>query len=149
MTTNPWAWQDGRNPYRSTAFQVLGLGVEVRGRAAIRAHVKTRRQRVHNAPERYLLFGNPLTEADINEAEQRIQDPATRLLDELCTHRPPPDSGWRNPENLAELTEIEQRLRALAPPDIPPEPTLNPTALCALIPPVRPRTFAPLWTHDG
>jgi hypothetical protein len=87
MTTNPWAWQDGHNPYQSTAFQVLELDVNLRSRAAIRAHVKTRRQRVRNAPERFPLFGRVLSEADINEAEQRIQDPRLRLIEELRTER--------------------------------------------------------------
>jgi hypothetical protein len=89
LTTNPWAWQDGRNPYQSTAFQVLALEVDVRGRAAIRAHIKARRQRVRNAPDRFPLFGRLLSEADINEAEQRLQDPRLRLLEELRTERPP------------------------------------------------------------
>jgi hypothetical protein len=146
MSTSQWAWQDGRNPYRTTAFQVLALGVNLRGRAAIRAHIKTRRQRVHNAPERFLLFGNTLTEADINEAEQRIQDPASRLLDELCTHRPPTGPEAPTEEHRAELSAIAAELESLAPQGGVPPVTVNTTELARLVPPARPRTFDPLWT---
>jgi hypothetical protein len=106
MTTNPWAWQDGRNPYQWTAFQVLALDSNLRGRAAIRAHVKARRQRVRNAPERFPLFGRLLSEADINEAEQRIQDPRLRLLEELRTQRSPAKPPEPDSNGAADLTAI-------------------------------------------
>ena len=103
MTTNPWAWQDGRNPYRTTAFQILALGPQVRGRAAIRAHVRTRRQRIASAPERFRAYGRLLDEAGINEAAQRLAKPQTRLLDELRTHRPAAPSARARPEPVDRL----------------------------------------------
>src|SRR5690349_4738034 len=103
MSGSRWAWQDGRNPYRSTAFQVLALAVTVRGRAAIRAHITARRQEVR---EGVGLFGKPLTEADVDEAERRIQDPTSRLLEELCTHRPPAGPDQLTEEHLAGLPAI-------------------------------------------
>lgn len=84
---NPWAW-NGANPYRGTAFQVLGLSPAVTGRASIKAQVQKRRQRVRNAPERFPLFGELLDEARINEAEAAISKPEGRIYAELCTHRP-------------------------------------------------------------
>jgi hypothetical protein len=149
MSTSQWAWQDGRNPYRSTAFQVLALDVNLRGRAAIRAHIKTRRQRVHNAPERFLLFGKALTEADINEAEQRVQDPAARLLDELCTHRPPAGPDTPAEAHRTELSAITAELETLAPQNGVAPVTVNTAELARLIPPARPRTFDPLWTFNA
>jgi hypothetical protein len=149
MTTNPWAWQDGRNPYRSTAFQVLALEVNVRGRAAIRAHVKARRQRVRNAPERFPLFGRLLSEADINEAEQRIQDPRLRLLEELRTHRPPAKPVESDQDGVSELTVLGTRLAELAGPAAAPPTWINVDALCQLVPPLRSDSIEPLWTRDG
>ncbi|AKH85767.1 hypothetical protein AA958_30090 [Streptomyces sp. CNQ-509] len=88
MTDNPWAWRDGHNPYRTTPFQVLALSPEVSGRAEIRNHVRKRRQRIERRADRYPLFGRTLRVAEVNAAEDRIKDPAARLLAELCTHRP-------------------------------------------------------------
>jgi hypothetical protein len=146
MAVNPWAWQEGRNPYTATAFQVLALDVNLRGRAAIRAHINARRRRVRNAPERFPLFGRPLSEAEINEAEERILDPEGRLLAELCTHR--------QRSTRLEVEDLEQRLDALTNPgDRPavnaPKVSVNRNALRALVPPPSPRTFAPLWTDHA
>lgn len=142
-----WARQDGRNPYRSTVFQVLGLGVEVGGRAAIRARIAARRQQAQDEP--VLLFGNPVTEADITEAAHRVQDPTTRLLDELCTHRPPDDPPAPTEEHHAELAAIVAELESLAPQDPVAPVTVNTTELARLIPSARPRSFDPLWTFES
>lgn len=141
-----WAWQDDRNPYRSTVFQVLGLGIEVSGRAEIRARIAARRQQVQD--ELVLLFGNPVTEAAITEAAQRIYDPTSRLLDELCTHRPPEGPVAPTDEHLAELATIVAELESLAPHDTVAPVTVNTAALARLIPPARPRSFDPLWTDE-
>jgi hypothetical protein len=85
---NPWAWREGRNPYRSTPFQVLDLPLDVRGRGAVKARVEKRRRRIASAPTRYPMFGKVLSEADVNAAEKEILDPESRLLAELRTHRP-------------------------------------------------------------
>ena len=88
MTDNPWAWRDGHNPYRATPFQVLALGPDVQGRAAIRNHVRKRRQRIERRADRHPLFGRTLRVAEVNAAEDRIKDPVQRLLAQLCTHWP-------------------------------------------------------------
>jgi hypothetical protein len=142
-----WDWRDGRNPYRSTAFQVLGLDVHVAGRAAIRAGIAARRQQVLEG--HVLLFGVPVTEADLAEAARRVQDPTARLLDELCTHRPPDGPEAPTGEHLAELAAIVAELESGAPRDRVAPVTVNTTELARLIPPARPRTFIPLWTPEG
>ncbi|MGO4750212.1 hypothetical protein AB4212_16580 [Streptomyces sp. 2MCAF27] len=90
MADNPWAWRDGHNPYRATPFQVLALSPELSGRGAIRNHIRKRRQRIERRADRYPLFGRTLRVAEVNAAEDRIKDPALRLLAQLCTHRPEP-----------------------------------------------------------
>ena len=87
MAENPWQWLGGRNPYRRTAFQVLDLGLEVHGRGSIQRQVERRRARIRNAPRRHRLFGEELTEAEVNRASQVLQDPEARLYAELCTHQ--------------------------------------------------------------
>jgi hypothetical protein len=141
-----WAWRDGRNPYRSTVFQVLGLDVNLSGRAAIRARIAARRQQAQDEP--VLLFGNPVTEADLTEAARRSQDPTSRLLDELCTHRPPDGPEAPTEEHHAELAAIVVELESLAPQDPVAPVTVNTTELARLIPPARPRSFDPLWTFE-
>ena len=93
MTENPWAWRDGHNPYRTTPFQVLALSPEADGRGAIRNHVRKRRQRIERRADRYPLFGRTLRVAEVNAAEDRLKDPAQRLLAQLCTHWPEPPAA--------------------------------------------------------
>jgi hypothetical protein len=97
MTDNPWAWRDGHNPYRATPFQVLALAPDLGGRGAIRSHVRKRRQRIERRADRYPLFGRTLRVAEVNAAEDRIKDPAQRLLAQLCTHRPEPSARAAGP----------------------------------------------------
>jgi len=143
MPANPWIWHEGHNPYRSTAFQVLALGVDVRGRAAIRAQIRLRRQRIQSAPERFPLFGRTLSEAEINEAEEQIQDPAARLMAELCTHRPRPAH--------IDLGDLGDRLAAIAAHhhgDTPATVSPNWQELRRLVAPPQRRLFDPLWADD-
>jgi hypothetical protein len=111
---NPWAWQDGLNPYRSTPFQILDLDPTLAGRGAIRAHAQRRRRRIERAADRYPLFGRTLTVADINRAEEQLADVEGRLLAELLTHRPERTGD----ELTAELLDAFPRL--------PPPPAPNP-----------------------
>jgi hypothetical protein len=131
-------WRDGKNPYRATPFQVLALDANLRGRAAIRRHIRARRLRIQGAPERFPLFGRILTEAEINEAEEQIQDPRTRLLAELRTHRPR-SADVATDDLGARLAQL--RLQPVAPPQM----TANLTALSRLLPAPRERTFPRLW----
>lgn len=135
MADNPWAWQDGRNPYTWTPFLVLDLPPDIAGRAAIDARVRKRRQRIQRAPERYRVLGRTPSVADVNEAAEQVRDPEARLLAELRTHRPehPRDDG-------AEPVP--------PPPDIPEVPAvLHPDLLTRLVPPPAPRRFDRLWPH--
>lgn len=134
---SPWEeWRAGHNPYRRTPFQVLGISVTIKGRAAIKAAIRQRRRRIEAAPERFVLFGEQLDVAAVNEAEERVLEPEGRLYAELCTHRPRQtsiDLGTQRSE-LAEIT---------APiPDVPPE--VDRSRLARLVAPPAPRTFPPL-----
>ncbi|MDA8370267.1 MAG: hypothetical protein M0026_10410 [Nocardiopsaceae bacterium] len=135
MADNPWAWQDGRNPYTWTPFQVLDLPPDTAGRAAIDARVRKRRQRVARAPERYSVFGREPTVADVNEAAEQVRDPEARLLAELRTHRP-------------ERIPKGDQVAVPPPPEIPlPPVVVNTDALSRLAPPPAPRHFERLWPH--
>lgn len=135
--TSPWEeWRPGQNPYRRTPFQILALPVTAKGRAAIKAVVRQRRQRIQNTPERFPLFGELLDVAAVNEAEERVLEPQARLYAELCTHRPRKTSiDLREQRNgLAEIT--------VPIPDVP--LVLDPTRLARIVPPPAMRNFPPL-----
>jgi hypothetical protein len=139
MAENPWRWSGGRSPYRRTPFQVLDLGMEVRGRGAIRQRVERRRRRIRNAPGRYRLFDEPLTEAHINEAEQLLRDPAARLYAELCTHQEHDLELDR-----AELDELRALLEGLATPTVEVRAGLEPARLLGVLPPLPRPEFPPV-----
>lgn len=139
MTANPWAWQDGRNPYLSTPFQVLDVSPTVKGRGALRRRIATRRRHLQTVSEQFPLFGRILGEADVNEAEALLAAPGSRLLAELCTHRPRygdlkiadlipllPDPAPRGPEisDAVDTRSLAGCLPALPPLDV--EPLFDP-----------------------
>jgi hypothetical protein len=135
-SASPWAWRQGRNPYRSTPLQVLALPPRLPSSAAYRAHLRQRRTRIVNAPQKYPLFGALLTEADLNDAAERIKDPEGRLLAELCAHRPRAvrvDLG----EARGLLATVQSPI-----PDLP--MNLDPARLRRLVPPIEARTFPSL-----
>ena len=136
--TSPWAeWRPGYNPYRRTPFQILGLSATVKGPGPVRNAIRQRRQRIQNAPERFPLFGEQLDVAEVNEAEDRILDPETRLYAELCTHRPKLVS--------LDLGDVSSRLAEVTPPMIPtPQGVLNAQRLTRLVPAPVERTFPSL-----
>ncbi len=133
---SPWTWRAGHNPYRETPFQVLGLGVDVRGRAAVKARIKNRRTKICNAPERFPLFGRALSEADINAAETMLEDLEGRVYAELCTHRPRREKR-DGPTPAA-------RLAALAVPDVRMPLSVDPARLRRLVPTPPRRVHPPL-----
>ena len=141
MTANsrmpsPWTWRSDHNPYRQTPFQVLGLSPDVRGRAAIKARIKNRRTKIRNAPERFLLFGRTVSEAEINAAETLLEEPEGRVYAELCTHRPR--------QVASNGPAPEARLADLIVPDVRVPITVDPARLRRLVPaPVR-RVHEPL-----
>lgn len=104
---NPWAWHD-RNPYYETAFQVLDIDPTA-DRATTRARITARRKRISYDAKRFPLFGEILTVARINAAEEQLATPQARLSAELLTHRPEPAG-----DDLAELTELLELSRSLS-----------------------------------
>ncbi|MFI1919392.1 hypothetical protein [Nocardia sp. NPDC020380] len=101
---NPWAWND-RNPYYGTAFHLLDLDPGS-DRATARARIEARRTRIRRSAERFPLFGQILSLAQINSAAQRLDSASARLSEELRTHRPePPMDG---PNELAILRELAE-----------------------------------------
>jgi hypothetical protein len=78
---NPWRWHAEADPYRDSAFGVLGVEPTTVLR---RAHAVARRSRVRFGEVRYL--GRAVDEAAINAAEQRLRDPAGRVLETLRVH---------------------------------------------------------------
>lgn len=107
---NPWAWT-GRNPYHCTAFQILGLDPSI-DRTTIRSRIAARRKRIAYNAEGFPLFGETLSVAQVNAAEEELATPRTRLAAELLTHRPEPGGS-----DLADLTELLELSRSLGPPN--------------------------------
>ncbi|MEV6773283.1 hypothetical protein AB0N05_32075 [Nocardia sp. NPDC051030] len=104
---NPWAWRD-RNPYYQTAFQVLDIEPTA-DRATVRSRIAARRKRISYDAKRFPLFGEILTVAQINAAEEQLATPRTRAAAELLTHRPEPAG-----DDLADLTELLELSRTLS-----------------------------------
>jgi hypothetical protein len=96
---NPWEWRD-RNPYHATAFQILDLEPTA-DPATARARVAARRKRISFDAKRFPLFGELLTAAQINAAEEQLSTPETRLTAELLTHRLVPAGT-----DIADLSEL-------------------------------------------
>lgn len=145
MATNPWAWQDGHNPYRSTPFQILDVSPALSNKLVLRKRIHSRRLHVQTVPEQFPLFGRVLKEADVNEAAALLAAPDCRLLAELCTHRP-----RRGELQVADLVP-------LLPDPAPRGPEISDTVdaryLAGCLPPLPPFDFAPLfdpapsWRH--
>lgn len=132
-----WEWRKGENPYRYTAFGVLGFGPQVLSRRTVAALIKKRLQRIRFGVQ--TLFGRPLREAEIHDAERRLQDPAQRLLEELCTHRPHP-ARVRTDDLAARLAQLRVSVPTTGD---SPGIVLDRNALLGLVPPPYPRTFPP------
>ncbi|MFF2083978.1 hypothetical protein ACFVVM_09380 [Nocardia sp. NPDC058176] len=104
---NPWSWH-GRNPYYETAFQVLDVDPAA-DRATVRARIAARRKRISYDAKRFPLFGEILTVARVNAAEEQLSTPRTRLAAELLTHPTEPDG-----EDLAILSAMLELSRTLS-----------------------------------
>ncbi len=104
---NPWSWH-GRNPYCETAFQVLDVDADA-DRATVRARIAARRKRISYDAKRFPLFGEILTVARINAAEEQLATPRTRLAAELLTHPTEPDG-----DDLAALSAMLELSRTLS-----------------------------------
>ncbi|MFI6580197.1 hypothetical protein [Embleya sp. NPDC050493] len=144
---NPWAWQAGRNPYRGTAFQILDLDPDLAGRAAIKARVRKRRQRIARSADRFPVHGRVLGAAEVNAAEEALADPAGRLLAELLTHRP----ERPGPDPAEQAEELAEEFAELDPPEStgPARIGIDRRVFAGLVPAPAPREFVPLWTEEG
>ncbi len=107
---NPWSWHD-RNPYYETAFQVLDVDPAA-DRATARARIASRRKRISYDAKRFPLFGEILTVARVNAAEEQLATPRTRLNAELLTHTAEPDGD--DLATLSALLELSRTLSATA-----------------------------------
>jgi hypothetical protein len=132
---NPWRWHAEADPYRDSAFGVLGVEPTTVLR---RGHASSRRQQVRYGSVRYL--GRAVDEAAINAAEQRLRDPAGRVLETLRVHEVAPA--------VVETADLAADLAQLPEPDAGGERdtalALDRETLVALVPPVQPRSIPPL-----
>ena len=137
MAINPWRWREGRNPYLCTPFQILDLALDVKGRGPIEKHIRQRRDRIKNAPERFKLFGEVLDEARVNAAADALRDPNQRLYAELCTHRPVKAVAFNFDGMVKDLEAItvQPLSHAFA---------IDLNQLARLVPPPAPRTYEAL-----
>ncbi|MGH3828978.1 MAG: hypothetical protein ACRDRS_00785 [Pseudonocardiaceae bacterium] len=133
---SPWRWRRGENPYRYTAFNVLGLDPAPRKRRSFLAQVARRVQRAQFGE--LSLFGRRLDESEVHGAEQRLQNATDRVFEELRTHRP-------HPVQLV-LNDLSEQLGELEPtmPSRSPEIMIDRAMLARLAPPPRARHFDPL-----
>lgn len=102
-------WRRGplnRNPYYRTAFRVAGVSREtVRHRTIVQRISQTRRV-VRTDPQQHTVNNEPVTDAEINAAEQILLDPKKRILEELIHHaaeKPPIDRLRRLAQEVAKL----------------------------------------------
>lgn len=132
---NPWRWHTEADPYRDSAFGVLGVEPTTVLR---RGHAGSRRQQVRYGSVQHL--GRAVDEAAINAAEQRLRDPVGRVLETLRVHEVVPVE--------IETADLAADLAAVAGQYEQPEPAvvalLDTYTLRALFPRVRPRAEPPL-----
>lgn len=132
---NPWRWHAEADPYRDSAFGVLGVTPSTVLR---RAHASSRRQQVRYGSVRYL--GRAVDEAAINAAEQRLRDPMGRVLETLRVHEVTPAT--------LETADLAAELAGLPDPDTGDDPDTavapDRETLLGLVPPNRPRHVPPL-----
>jgi hypothetical protein len=150
LVENPWAWQS-RNPYLSTAFQVIDVDPTA-DRPTTRTKAALRRRRISHAADRFPLFGRTLTVAELNEAEEQLTTPPGRLRNELLTHAP--ESGDTDQAELTGLLELLEEAGFFAPaarPGTLPADSgdlLDQKVLLALLPDPSAQPLAALWTDD-
>lgn len=82
-------WRRGplrNNPYKRTAFRVSRVPREtVRHRILVQLIGRTKRV-INTDPQAHVIEGRPVTEAEINSAEQVLLDPKLRVMEELLEH---------------------------------------------------------------
>src|SRR4051812_33324190 len=82
-------WRRGSptvNPYDRTAFAVARVPREVTRHRTLVQLLGKARQVVRADPQAHVLPGGPVTESEINAAEQILFAPQKRIVEELLTH---------------------------------------------------------------
>lgn len=101
-------WRRGpldRNPYVRNAFRVARAPREVT-RHRILVQLIDETKRVARDPEAHRIAGQPVTETEINAAEQILLDARQRIGEELLAHaaeRPPLDEVRKRAREAAKL----------------------------------------------
>jgi len=106
-------WRRGpldRNPYVRNAFRVARVPREVtRHRILVQLIEETKR--VARDPEAHRITGQPVTDTEINAAEQMLLDARQRIAEELLAHaaeRPPLDEVRKRAREAAKLLAGEE-----------------------------------------
>ena len=82
-------WSRGpitRNPYLRNAFRAARVPREIVRRRTL-VHLISQTKRIVNTdPDLHAIRGEPVTQAEINQAEAIVLDPQKRILEELLVH---------------------------------------------------------------
>ena len=107
-------WRRGsltRNPYLRTAFRVARVPRETVKHKTIVALIGNTQQVVSADKQAHKILGEPVTEAQVNAAEQILLDAGQRILEELLEHateRPPLETVRKLARKAAEAMAVEQ-----------------------------------------
>jgi hypothetical protein len=106
------------NPYYRTAFAVARVPREVVQRKTVVRLIGQARQVVRADPQAHVLAGGPVSEPELNAAEQVLLDPQRRVLEELLAHaaEAPP---------LDRVRQLAQQAAAALAPDADRPPVTN------------------------
>ena len=106
-------WRRGSlttNPYVRTAFRVARVPRETTRHKTIVQLVGQTRRIVRVDPQAHAILGEPVTDAEINAAEQVLLDPKRRIMEELLHHaaeKPPLDRVRKQAAQAAEAMASE------------------------------------------
>ena len=109
---NPWRRGPlAKNPYARNAFRVARVPREiVRRRTIVQLMGQTKRV-VSADPRLHTIKGEPVTEAEINAAEQILLDPKQRIVEELLVHateRPKLERVHKLAQQIAEAMKADE-----------------------------------------
>lgn len=106
------------NPYYRTAFRLTRVEPEVMRHKTTVQLIGQTRKIVRSAPGHHQVAGTEVSEAELNQAEKVLLDPALRLAEELLHHpacpsaeKPLRDLAVRAEKRLAELAAESPTLR--------------------------------------
>jgi hypothetical protein len=120
MNSKPTPWKKvklvTRNPYQRTAFRVVMMPREIIRHRTVSNYITQARDLVKTNPKAHTIQGEPVTLADLVEAEKVLQEEPhqARILEELIEH-PTESLGLDHLKNLeSELLESIQPRQGLA-----------------------------------